>query len=53
MFKKLPDEDKGKIEEYDWGEDLGKEKLDWCIFQNKEIFVIWILLLLKDMNKQE
>lgn len=28
MFKKLPNEDKGKIEDYDWGKDLGKEKFD-------------------------
>ncbi len=27
MFEKLPNQDKGKIEVYDWGEDLGKEKL--------------------------
>ena len=26
MFEKLPDDEKGYIETYDWGEDLGKEK---------------------------
>ena len=25
---KLPKEDKGKIEDYDWGKDLGKEKFN-------------------------
>jgi len=28
MFKKLPDNEKGNVESYDWGEDLGKEKFD-------------------------
>lgn len=28
MFESLPDEEKGNIESYDWGDDLGKEKLD-------------------------
>lgn len=27
-FNKLPDEEKGSIEAFDWGEDLGKEKFD-------------------------
>ena len=28
MFEKLPNEDKGEIAAYDWGEDKGKEKFD-------------------------
>ena len=28
MFKNLPDNEKGNVESYDWGEDLGKEKFD-------------------------
>ena len=28
MFEKLSDDEKGNIESYDWGEDVGKEKLD-------------------------
>ena len=28
MFEKLPKEEKGNIEVYDWKEDLGKEKFD-------------------------
>lgn len=28
IFEKLPKEEKGEIEAYDWGEDLGKEKFD-------------------------
>ena len=28
MFKKLSDNEKGNVESYDWGEDLGKEKFD-------------------------
>ena len=28
IFEKLPKEDKGIIEDYDWGEDLGKEKFN-------------------------
>lgn len=28
MFERLPDSEKGKIESYDWGEDLGKEIFD-------------------------
>ena len=27
-FNKLPDEEKGSIEAFDWGEDLGKEKFN-------------------------
>ncbi|MCM1053767.1 MAG: AbrB/MazE/SpoVT family DNA-binding domain-containing protein [Ruminococcus sp.] len=26
MFKEVSDEEKGNVEYYDWGEDLGKEK---------------------------
>ena len=26
-YKKLSNEERGKVETYDWGEDLGKEKL--------------------------
>jgi len=28
MFEKLPSNEKGTIDSYDWGEDLGKEKID-------------------------
>lgn len=28
MFEKLSDNEKGNIESYDWGEDLGKEIID-------------------------
>ncbi len=28
MFEKLSNNEKGNIEDYDWGEDLGKEKID-------------------------
>mgnify|MGYP003519007245 CR=1 FL=1 len=28
MFEKLSDDEKGNIESYDWGEDLGKEIFD-------------------------
>jgi len=28
MFEKLSDKEKGVIESYDWGEDLGKEKFN-------------------------
>ena len=28
MFDELPDNDKGTIESYDWGNDLGKEIID-------------------------
>ena len=28
MYEKLPNEVQGKIEDYDWGEDVGKEKFD-------------------------
>lgn len=28
MFEKLPDNDKGIVESYDWGNDLGKEIID-------------------------
>ncbi len=28
MFEKLSEEEKGNIESYDWGTDLGKEKFD-------------------------
>lgn len=28
MFENLPDSEKGNIESYDWGNDLGKEKFD-------------------------
>lgn len=28
IFKKLPDNEKGNVEPYDWGEDLGKEIFD-------------------------
>mgnify|MGYP002464876189 CR=1 FL=1 len=28
MFDQLSDCEKGKLESYDWGEDVGKEKLD-------------------------
>lgn len=28
MFEKLSNNEKGTIESYDWGEDLGKEKID-------------------------
>ena len=27
MFEKLSNDEKGSVESYDWGEDLGKEKL--------------------------
>lgn len=29
MCEKLPDDDKGNFEIYDWGEDLGKEILEF------------------------
>lgn len=28
LFESLPNEEKGNIENYDWGNDIGKEKLD-------------------------
>jgi hypothetical protein len=28
MFEKLPNNKKGNVESYDWGEDLGKEIFD-------------------------
>ena len=28
LFESLPTEEKGSIENYDWGNDIGKEKLD-------------------------
>ena len=28
MFESLPNNEKGSVELYDWGEDLGKEKFD-------------------------
>ena len=28
MFEDLPDNDKGTVESYDWGNDLGKEIID-------------------------
>lgn len=28
MFEKLPNNEKGNVESYDWGEDLGKEIFD-------------------------
>lgn len=28
LFEDLPNDEKGIVESYDWGEDLGKERLD-------------------------
>ena len=28
MFEQLPNDDKGLVESYDWGKDLGKENID-------------------------
>lgn len=28
MFKQLPNNEKGTVESYDWGEDVGKELID-------------------------
>jgi antitoxin MazE len=28
MYNALPEEEKGSMEEYDWGESVGKEKID-------------------------
>lgn len=28
MFERIPSEQKGKVEPYDWGEDLGKERFE-------------------------
>lgn len=39
MYEKLPDDEKGNFEIYDWGEDLGKEILEFEGICNGDVLI--------------